>query len=761
MKKFFLLYVMILSAFVSLYAQTGVPVSEGDSTAGGQTVTVTLVAFGEQLAQMPVPAGEPIYAQNLLGYAMRYNPNLDYEKFDFMYEGMPHFAFPFLGWSESNMYYSPFEEGSILSSDITLYAAFNAYGESLEPEYSYEWSAKPVSSYVDLLTNMNSGGLQTYVVAAEENGVLYFPAAPEERTYETVTSDSLPANTTIYVVSDQVAASRVATGMSEDGSLSGVDISRIAVFNFEPHYSGEATQVGLPTGDSIYLPTGFHLQDFNNKGLFMPTLSEDGMRYQLVSTTEGYDFFDESLLWQVAMNDNVPMLTFNGMQIPLTLVYAPQAPYFFAASTMDATGAPVTEYDPTKLRLYRLTESEVKNTTEPRIFAVFDYNTVNISMNQNDLQHGMFEPDVDWMDMMMQSDSTYSDIPGFTWGDVVEDSTATGLDGAPETTSIDLFLLEGYAMQVRVVYEEPDKYRVHWFSSDSAYNDIYTNPLLIRPTEDMMLQMVIEPYTPVIIIAGDTIKLSADTTKVINLTEDGSITYDLTTNTITLDSAAVTGTGISSDQPEFTLAVENNSTIAVDEEYGIKFDGESLTLQTADSVMLTVQAPQPLVGNGGNLYIEGNFIFSSVEFRLTAGQAAAHRSKIRRMPSDATPLVHPAVSGFANVELADGIELQEVYYTDEAGNTVPGDPTKTHYHAAEAAYGEVDVDTQSFTPATSLVFADSNFYTDYIDGKIVIVSGVENTTNNDAIRVSKVVENGNVLIIRGNTTYNVLGTVVR
>ena len=83
------------------------------------------------------------------------------------------------------------------------------------------------------------------------------------------------------------------------------------------------------------------------------------------------------------------------------------------------------------------------------------------------------------------------------------------------------------------------------------------------------------------------------------------------------------------------------------------------------------------------------------------------------------------------------------------------------YHAAEQAYGEVDVDTQSFTPATSLVFADSNFYTDYIDGKIEIVSGLEKTTADDTVEVRKIIDNGTVLILRAGTAYTVLGTVAR
>ena len=487
----------------------------------------------------------------------------------------------------------------------------------------------------------------------------------------------------------------------------------------------------------------------------MPLISDDNIRYNLVSQTDYYfETFNESLLWQVTMRNTVPYLTFNGMDMPLTLVYDSTAPYFFASTMMDVTGAPVADYDMSKLMLYSLSERTIEIHKEARVYPVFNYNTINFNYYHKDLMLAEYGYDLDWMEQKIKEDSTYAEIP---YIDGEENEMLS--DSARATVS--LHLLEGFSVMFLVKPLNPDMYRVHWQSDDPLYNDVYSNRLLVTPLHDIDLTFKVEEYSPVIVIAGDTITLNPDSSLVINVTNDGSITLDLTTNTITLDSAAVTGTGISSELQDFTLAVENNSTIAVDEEYGIKFDGESLTLQTGDSVMLTVQAPQPLVGNGGSLYIDGNFIFSSVEFRLTAGQAAARRSNIRRMPADANPLMRPAVSGFANVELADGIEVREVYYADEDGNVVPGDPTKTHYHAAEAAYGEVDVDTQSFTPATSLVFADSNFYTDYIDGKIEIVSGLEKTTADDTVEVRKIIDNGTVLILRAGTAYTVLGTVAR
>ena len=102
------------------------------------------------------------------------------------------------------------------------------------------------------------------------------------------------------------------------------------------------------------------------------------------------------------------------------------------------------------------------------------------------------------------------------------------------------------------------------------------------------------------------------------------------------------------------------------------------------------------------------------------------------------------------------VAVSEDFYRPTDVVNLWGDPTKAIYHAAEQAYGEVDIDTQSFVPATALVFADGNFYTDYIDGKIDIVDRLP-TPSAQNRKVEKLLINGTVYIIRDGKLYNVLG----
>ncbi|MBQ9339130.1 MAG: glycogen-binding domain-containing protein [Paludibacteraceae bacterium] len=220
-----------------------------------------------------------------------------------------------------------------------------------------------------------------------------------------------------------------------------------------------------------------------------------------------------------------------------------------------------------------------------------------------------------------------------------------------------------------------------------------------------------------------------------------------------------------SEEPELTINADVNATIAVTDGYAILFDGEELTITSGDSVIVSIRAPWPIIGNGTNtLYISANIIISSSESSLPSSSATKRR--LRQEAAGETPVLndgairHPAISRFADVVLADGIQLCAVYYTDDEGNTREGDPSRVVYHAAEQAYGEVDVDTQSFTPATSLVFADSNFYTDYIDGKIEIVDdAIINIGQGNKSGAQKVIIDGKVYILRDGKYYTPLGAV--
>ncbi len=732
MKKIFLFCIALAMPFICSQAQVNVTTGDNDTvfndTVYSETVSIRLMLYGEELASTTYMAGQPVYIDRIL-YALMQNPlyaDLN-EKFNFIYNGMDHFGYPFLGWSKSDKIYDPFNDGDYVFSDITLYACFDANGTNTpaEPSYTYEWKANLVTGYEDMLLSMQSG-LALFVIAAvdDNDSTIYFPAAAE-------LADSYAADTAaselygpLYTVRNRINMYEVSNGFDEYGTITNFDIDKVATFNMLPYYGDNAY---YDTISGYSYPDGFMIQDFANKALYELPETDNNGHYML-----GFyqNKWSDTNFWSISIENGIPYLLFTGASgMPLMLNYDSAEPYFFA-SMLDPTG---TSMPNVNLVLFALTEeAQTIDTIYNEIYPVFDFNTVTFSLKLADLNLGVFEIDFDVIEELKNEDSIRYDI--VFDGDLIIDNysgdsayIADSISELINTDAIghmDIYMLEGNRLPIQMYYVDPNLYRVRWFSTDERYNDITDNRLIIAPQGDIVMTMTIETIPSVIIIAGDTITYDPDSVQVINITEDGSVSLDLTTNTLTLDSAAVTGTGISSELAEFTLSVENNSTIAVDEEFGIKFEGEMLVLQTDDSVLLTVQAPQPLVGNGGSLMIDGNFIFSSVEFEVKAGQAVAHRRNIRRMPQDANPLYRPAVSGFANVEMADGIEVREVYYTDSEGNTTMGDPTRTVYHVAEAAYGEVDVDTQSFTPATTLVFADSNFYTDYIDGKIDITTGL-------------------------------------
>lgn len=231
----------------------------------------------------------------------------------------------------------------------------------------------------------------------------------------------------------------------------------------------------------------------------------------------------------------------------------------------------------------------------------------------------------------------------------------------------------------------------------------------------------------------------------------------ITTSEVSLDEYSVSP--LYSDQDELTILAEGNATVAVSSGYGLFFNGEEVTIASVDTAMFVLNAPWPIMGNGDNvLVITGNLVLISVETEGGASSIAARQ----RVAKDVVPgtVRNPAISYFRDVQVAPDKKLCEVWYTEDDGTTRKGDPTRASYHAAEQAYGEVDIDTQSFVPATSLVFADENFYTDYIDGKIDIENSLMLP---DASRqeVRKVVHNGNVYIIRDGQVFTILGTQVR
>ena len=280
------------------------------------------------------------------------------------------------------------------------------------------------------------------------------------------------------------------------------------------------------------------------------------------------------------------------------------------------------------------------------------------------------------------------------------------------------------------------------------------------PAEDLTLTGYFTYKPTSIIIGQDTI--SNDTVGMVAVNDEGTMFYDADENTLTMDSAVIENEGITSDVDNFTLSVENNSTITV-EDFGIQYTGDSLTISTSDSSMLYVTSQQPISGNGDNyLYINGNVIFRS---QMVSAQEVGKRRVVATIVVEGDSMVMvAAVSGFKDVVLAEGIQVCAVRYMDEDGNIVKGDPSRAVYHAAESAYGEIDVDTQSFVPATTLVFADSNFYTDYIDGKIDIgddATGLFPVVEKHDTYARKVIIEGKIYVVRNGVWYTILGRRLR
>lgn len=251
---------------------------------------------------------------------------------------------------------------------------------------------------------------------------------------------------------------------------------------------------------------------------------------------------------------------------------------------------------------------------------------------------------------------------------------------------------------------------------------------------------------PVTVIGGDTI--TTDSVGVIDISGDGSVVLDMQEQTITFSSADMHD-DIAISVDTFTLIADGNSTLTVpSSDAAITFDGEQLTLSTTDSTLFWVTAGQPVVGNGNNtLVINGNIILQS----STPSPAAA-----RKAPA-ADVVLNPALSRFRDVQTVEPFHLKEVYYGSRQG-----DALRALYHTAEAAYGEIDIDTQSFVPATTLVFADDNFYTDYIDGKIDIVDNLAAIHADCVDHATKILRHGHLfLLLPDGTVFSSTGARLR
>ena len=725
-------------------------------------VNVNLRLYGEVIYSFRMNAGDTlsIYTINeeiFMHYYDTTDTSFNRETFAFIEEGMKYYGFEFAGWSlVPNELAVVDDYGFAVFEDVDLYAIF------LVPEssgYDISWNAYPVNTFAEMQDILRKDAYTRFTIGARNaSNSLRFPAYPNSIIYQdpsgqqpgqsyfvidTIwTDDGVLFDTVWYegenpdynpmelhYITDEMPAfyigDNAAPVFNEDGSVFGLSDNgvryMIATFHLiEYSY--------FTSDDDTAATVAYQILDPDTWGAYLPTyMDENTVGRNYFGFFLNADMEEEDAFWYPAADDNGHFTFMHGLSQTMINYSEDQPPYFYCFDPFGndtASGMP----QRSDLTLYVLRE---EYHTRDGVF-VSDFHTVTFYYPVDQAEYivglDLYEP---YFDELLNNNPSLAaaSFLGFNireFNDSIEEAQADS--GMLDHVYFDIF--DGFCLPFYVEVEDSALYRPVWYSSDSAYNGLRDNPVFICPSQDMTLRMGIESSIPVIVIAGDTVKIDDNTPLVIDITEDGSITLDLSTNTITLDSAAVTGTGISSDLVDFILSVDNNSTIAVEEDFGIRFDGENLTLQTDDSVMLTVQAPQPLVGNGLNdLFIDGNFIFSSVEFTVRVGQNAAHR-RMAKMPAGVTPSTLPAVSGFASVALAAGIEVREVYYTDAQGNSVKGDPSRAVYHAAEAAYGEVDVDTQSFVPATTLVFADSNFYTDYIDGKIDIVSGLQTVGNN-------------------------------
>lgn len=272
----------------------------------------------------------------------------------------------------------------------------------------------------------------------------------------------------------------------------------------------------------------------------------------------------------------------------------------------------------------------------------------------------------------------------------------------------------------------------HWTSSNDSVEGRTDYPLLLTPTSDMTLGFVLEKNQ--IIVGNDTIVVSDTISAAIDIVGDGTIMLELENeegvSTMTLDSAKLVNAGLSSDLTTLVLDIVNTSVINADNDttemaVGISFAGDSLIIQTStellDTTFLLVAAENPIVGNGvdSKLTIAGRVVFTS-----SSAQRSGNEVMMRRAPSY-RPL-QPAITGFSQVNVVYPIELMEVWYPTPDGGQTKGDPTQCIFNASAQTFGEVDMDASSFTPATTLVFSDGAFYTDYLEGNIDIETGMFN-----------------------------------
>lgn len=307
----------------------------------------------------------------------------------------------------------------------------------------------------------------------------------------------------------------------------------------------------------------------------------------------------------------------------------------------------------------------------------------------------------------------------------------------------------------------------HWISDDAVVNGSNEHPLVITPAHDMTLAFVLRQAGAVTTIGNTTIEYSDTLSAVIDLSGDGSVKLTIDNGSgqseIVLDSATIAGAGLTSELNELKLIVEAYSSI-VTEGVGIQFDGEQIIIESEDETLLRVNADLPLAGNGINsLYINTSVI-------LTA-------------KADADGEYQPAISGFADVTIADGLAIQEVWYGLTKGNpalcvfseeygtfgkydTVPASAPK-RVAAAVMDDDMSDVKSVSFMPATALCIASPNFYVDYIDGKIDVPTALEHfgwSVNGDADNAQqnrKIIYGGHLFILTPNGIFDANGHRVR
>lgn len=281
----------------------------------------------------------------------------------------------------------------------------------------------------------------------------------------------------------------------------------------------------------------------------------------------------------------------------------------------------------------------------------------------------------------------------------------------------------------------------HWVSDNDSVNRRTENPVYFTPSSDMHIDFVTAKNVLVVgndtIALPDTISSDANAKVTIEITEDKSIVLEIekdaegqTTTTMVFDSAQIANAGITSDIATLILEVENTNNIilpdTIEDQIGFHFTGDELiiTSNTYDesvsidlrdtTAMLVIRAAQGLVGNGfNNLTIDGRLIVSSF------GPTTLMAAPVRHVPGLTVMPGTPAISGFEMVTVSDRVALQEVWYADgNGGQRKSENPERCQYDAAQQSFGEVDMDASSFTPATTLVFSDGSFYTDYLDGTI-------------------------------------------